>query len=675
MSSIKRLFIYIPGLFFFVGNFRYDPSKVLINLNNMWKDVYPINYFEILYIIYYTTFVTKGLLIIYNWGKGSTSRRVKMQSKIIVTTSLITFIIGALTDTIMPMLGINIFSFGIMAFPIAMLGICYAIMKYKMMSITPEVVGEYIMANMNDPVIIIGNDFLIQEANIAAIETIGYGKEEMKGISIQKFIAHSDLNETAIKEFVKAGSIKNVEIELFTKGNKFLPCLVSASSIYNDSKELLGLVCVFHDITERKDFENILIKAHQQLESKVTERTAELKKSNSLLQTEITERKKNEERNQQIVKMEALGTLAGGIAHDFNNILAGIIGYTQLTLEDLDVGSDLGDNLLEVLKLGERAKKLIAQILTFSRKTIIEPHIVDMRGIIAEILKMIRTATSSSIQIKYDFYGNSPFVFADPGEMQQLIMNLCVNAQLAMGNKGGILQVILTEVIVEEEMKIQYQTLNEGKYIKIQVIDNGCGMEKSTIDRIFEPFYTTRGVQGGTGLGLSVVHGIIRSHGGIITVDSQLNKGSTFTVFFPQAKDQLNNESIDEKTTNRSLARILFVDDEESIVNTTEKILQREGYIVTGVLGGKNALKLFRSNVYFFDIVITDQSMPDMTGSDLVEELKSIRPDIAIILCSGYGYETEDEKVKSLNITEFLFKPVSKNQYVQAIEKVMNHNN
>lgn len=674
MSSMKRLLIYIPGLLFFIGNFRYDSNKILINTMGMWREVYPLDYFQILYIIYCGTFTISAILIIYNWGKRSTSTRVKMQSKIIVITSMTTFIIMALIRTITLLFHINIFFFRIMAFPVGLLGIWYSIIKYKMMSITTEIASKYIMDTMNDPVIIVGSEFFIKEANIAAIETLGYGKEEIEGNPIEKFICETDLNKTAVREFIKAGFVINIEVGLFTKSNKFIPCLLSASSIYNDLDEFIGIACVFHDITERKNAENISIRAHQQLESKVAERTAELKSSNLLLQTEISQRKKNEERNQQIVKMEALGTLAGGIAHDFNNILAGIIGYTQLTLEDLDDGLDLNDNLLEVLKLGERAKKLISQILTFSRRNIKEPDIVDMRVIIEEILKMIKTTTSSSIQIKHDFYGDSPFVFADPGEMQQLIMNLCVNAELSMSNKGGILQVVMNEIMVENDMRIQYQNIVKGKYIKIQVIDNGCGMVKSTINRIFEPFYTTRGVKNGTGLGLSVVHGIVTAYGGIITVDSEPDNGSIFTVVLPQAKQHLNSEGIDEKTITRSEARILFVDDEESIINTTKKILQREGYIVTVALSGKSALNLFCSNIDSFDIVITDQSMQDMMGSLLIEKLKAIRVDIPVILCSGYDYKINDEKIKSLNVAEFLLKPISKNQYVNAIEKIMNNN-
>jgi len=665
MSSIKRLLIYIPGFVFFIGNLKYDPSWVLIRHNNLWKDRYPLDVFEILYIIYYMFFVIKGLLIIYNWGKKSISKRVKMQSKIIVISASITFVIGAIVDTILPLIGSDIPLIGIMTFPIAIAGIWFAIEKYKMMSITVEIASKYIMDNMNDPVVIIGDEFLIKDANLVALEIVGYGKEEIKGVAIQDFIATTDMNQAAISEFISSGAVKNLEVGLLTRSNKIIPCLVSGSSIYNDLEEFIGIACVFRDITEHKN-------AQLELENEVAKRTEELKNSNLMLQAEILERKKTEERNQQVAKMEALGTLSGGIAHDFNNILAGIIGYSQLTLEDLDPESDLYDNLLEVLKLGDRAKNLIAQILTFTRRAIVEPAIVDMGIIISEILKMIKTTTSSSVQIKYEFYGNSPFVFANPGEMQQLIMNLCVNAEFAMRDKGGVLQVVMTEIFVAKETKIQFQTIEPGKYVKIQIIDNGCGMKKATVDRIFEPFYTTRGVNEGTGLGLSVVHGIIRSCNGIIIVESEIDKGSNFTVFLPAAKDNLDIKIIEEKTISRSLTRILFVDDEKSIVNTTEKILQREGYIVTGVLGGKNALEIFKVDINFFDIVITDQSMPEMTGSVLVENLRILRPDIPVIMCSGYGHEREEEKIKQLNIQEFLEKPVSKDQYVKAIENVMN---
>lgn len=672
MVNPKRLLIYIPGFFFFLSNFMYSPKEVLVQTNNQWQNIYPLNFFEILYIIYYVTFVILGLLFIYRWGKTSPSVIVKIQAKIIFTTTLITFVLAAFLDGILPILHMHNFFYGITVFPIVIFGIWYSLKKYKLMSISKELVSEYIFESINDPVIIIETDFLIKDANHAAIKILGYGENEIKGMHVQQFIPGTNLNQTAISRFIKAGAIKNLEVELLTSTGTYIPCLISASEIRTEKKHLIGIACVFHDIADRKNAEKILKKAHEELENKVALRTAELKKSNLLLEAEISERKRTEERNQQIAKMESLGTLAGGIAHDFNNILAGIIGYTQLTLEDLTDNPILSDNLSEILKLGDRAKKLISQILTFSRRTIIEPEFVDMNVIISEILKMIKATSSSTIEIIYNFNSVSPFVFADPGEMQQLIMNLCVNAQLAMAERYGILKVSLSEIDLKEDTKIDYQVINKGQYLKIQVSDNGCGMDKSNINRIFEPFYTTRGVRGGTGLGLSVVHGIINSYGGLITVESELNRGSTFSIFFPKAKNPLPNRDIREITAKKTLAKILFIDDEASIVNTTVKILQREGYLVTGLLDGESALKIFNENNDDFDIVITDQSMPGMTGTLFVEKLRALNLRVPVVLCSGYGHEIENEKMRLLNISEFLLKPVSKNQYIAAIEKLLN---
>lgn len=677
LTNPKRLLIYIPSVFFYIANLRYKPSSVMIKINNIWKDKYPIDYIEILYITYYIAFSIAGILIIYKWGKNSLSKTEKKQAKIIVSTASISFFIGLFIDTLLPLLGIYTFSFGIISFAIALSGMFYTITKHKMMSITSKVANEYILRTMNDPVFLIKNDLLVTEANNAAIEMTGYKAEEMIGLHIQLFIADKFLNNQSIQELLKAGSVKNLEVGLLTKNHYYIPCLLSGSIIYNDLQEILGIACIFHDITDRKNAENAILEAHKELEIKVQERTAELEKNNVLLQNEIYERKKaeaelkaNEERKQQIVKMESLGTLAGGIAHDFNNILAGIIGYTQLALEDIEDGLCSHDNLVEVLKLGERAKKLISQILSFSRKNPVEPRIIDIIDIIEELIKMLKTTIPSSIEIKYTTLCDCAYVFADPGEMQQLIMNLCVNAQLAMQNKGGTLQVILTEISVESRTD-QYLGLKEGSYIRIQIADDGCGMDKSIIKRIFEPFYTTRGSEGGTGLGLSVAHGIIKRNGGFITVDSSPNKGSIFTVLLPTAKATKMNKTSSDIIINNSTARILLVDDEEHIVTTTQKLLQREGYVVTGISEVKKALKLFKSNIDYFDIVITDLTMPHITGDLFIKELHNLKPSLPIILCSGYNDKINNERLNSLNISEFLSKPVSKIEYIIAIEKIM----
>ena len=328
------------------------------------------------------------------------------------------------------------------------------------------------------------------------------------------------------------------------------------------------------------------------------------------------------------------------------------------------------DNLSEVLKLGERAKKLISQILTFSRKTIITPENVDLKSLIEEVLKMLKATLPVNIEIKSDLGSSPVFIFADQGELYQLIMNLCVNAQLALCKNGGILQVILSKEKVIGEIEIGYQTIKPGNYAKLRVIDDGCGMEASIINRIFEPFFTTREFQKGTGLGLSVVHGIVNRYDGAVTVESEPDKGSTFTAYLPCSGRDTKEAGLSDQSANNSVARILLVDDEESIVNTVQNLLRRQGYTVHGVLDAREALKLFRENEDSFDIVLTDQSMPNMTGDALMQELRRIKPKLPIVICSGFSYEQPIENHDSL--TAFLLKPASINNYINAIERLLN---
>jgi len=796
MTDLRRLLIYLPSLFFFIANIRYKPTVEKEKLLYIWNNTYPITLLEVLFTLYYLIFIIAGILIIYRWGKNSTLNGEKKQANIIVITALISFILSIIDQTILPHMGINVFPLGIIVFSIALLGINHAITKYKMMSISPLTANEYILKTITDPVVLIGNDLLVLTVNSAALDLSGFHEKEIKGISINLLIANIDLNREAFQILMNTGVVKNIEVELMTKSGIHIPCLFSASRINNEINDTLGIACVFHDITDRKNMENTLRRTHQELEKKVYERTEKLEQINSQLEEEIIIRinaekglksseekfralmeqsidgiivydqdsrnvveinnaainligitkeelaaeliwdqlipnytemrlvinnlikKKTissntsikftlrngtcrdfklyvtyvgysnkryimvtikditdelimEERKQQISKMDSLGNLSGGIAHDFNNILAGIMGYTQLTLDEFEKGTSASENLIEVIKLGERAKKLISQILTFSKKTLIAPINVDIRIIIVEILKMMKATLPINIDIDYKVEGDSFNVYADQGELHQLIMNLCVNAKLAMSQNGGTLQVILSKISITEKIQIGYQMINEGEYIKLEVIDGGCGIEESVKKRIFEPFFTTRGVQGGTGLGLSVVHGIISRLDGVIMVDSVPNKGSTFTVYLPSVHNDTREEHILDKSIDNSAARILFIDDEKSIVNSVQKLLQRLGYIVTGVFDAREALAIFKQNKNLYDIVLTDQVMPDMTGDALVRELRIIRPDIPAVVCSGYIHEIN---LQDDNKTAFLLKPVSINEYVMVIEKLLNNN-
>ncbi|MDA3897127.1 MAG: PAS domain S-box protein [Desulfobacteraceae bacterium] len=393
---------------------------------------------------------------------------------------------------------------------------------------------------------------------------------------------------------------------------------------------------------------------------------------------DITDRKLAEEENvrldaqlQQSQKMEAIGTLAGGIAHDFNNILSAILGYTELALSDLPQGSNSRDDLDEVLKASNRAKELVNQILMFSRQSENQALLIQIHLIAKEALKLLRSSLPSSIIINQNIQalGN---VLADPTQIHQIMMNLCTNASHAMAKNGGELSVSLIQVNIVDD-KSEPINLPPGPYLKLTVSDTGCGIAPDVINRIFEPYFTTKGIDKGTGMGLSVVHGIVQSHGGLITVETTPGKGSSFHIYLPEVIDSDGHkETITaEEPVFTGTERILFVDDEPTNVKVSQKILERLGYEVVGRTSSVEALELFKTKPDQFDLVITDMTMPHMTGDQLARQLIKIRPDIPIILCTGFSNKKLEDEVKKIGIREFLMKPISRQVLSQTIRKVL----
>ncbi|MCX8044009.1 MAG: ATP-binding protein, partial [Desulfobacterota bacterium] len=361
-------------------------------------------------------------------------------------------------------------------------------------------------------------------------------------------------------------------------------------------------------------------------------------------------------------KMEALGTLAGGIAHDFNNILAGIIGYIEVAKDELPANSPIHHHLNNVLALSDRAADLVKQILTFSRKRVGERSIITMNDILKEALDLLRLTTPASIQIVANIAEQPCTVYADPTQMLQLVMNLCTNAVNAMENKStGTLTISLSTETLSAEDAMAYHHITPGEYVMLRVSDTGKGIAPDIIDKIFDPFFTTKEIGKGTGLGLSVVHGIVKEHGGAIRVESTLGKGSLFTIVLPLARHnhavQCKKEP-DVATLFKGTGKILFVDDEESLTDTYRQMLERLGYTVTTAHNGTEAWKLFSDRPASFDIIITDQTMPGMSGCELVKKIKQIRPDIPIILCTGYAEWVTPDPVAYAGIAAFLEKPV-----------------
>ena len=391
-----------------------------------------------------------------------------------------------------------------------------------------------------------------------------------------------------------------------------------------------------------------------------------------LIYEDITQRKHLETQLQQSQKMEAIGTLAGGIAHDFNNILGVIIGCSELAQLDVSEGAKAHRYLKQVLDASDRAADLVQQILTFSRQKDMERRPVEVGIIFNEALKLLRSSLPSTIRIHQNIESRSGLVLADPTQMHQVLMNLCTNAAHAMREKGGILEINVTKMDFDSEEAAQHPDLRSGPYIRLGVSDTGHGMDRAMLERIFDPYFTTKKPGEGTGLGLAVVHGIVRSYAGAISVQSELGRGTTFQVFLPRVEfpeDSAETKVIAALPTGNE--RVLLVDDEEALVGIVKEMLEFLGYEVVDIISSIEALKRFRANPDKFDLVITDMTMPNMTGEELAQELMGIRPDIPIILCTGFSERITEGKARELGIQGFIMKPLVIHELAEKIRKVL----
>jgi PAS domain S-box-containing protein len=396
--------------------------------------------------------------------------------------------------------------------------------------------------------------------------------------------------------------------------------------------------------------------------------------------TDITERERAEEelriveaQMRQARKMEAIGTLAGGIAHDFNNILSAIIGYTELSIMKVPEQSPAQSKLQQVLKATERAKDLVHQILTFSRQSEQEFRPVHIVPLLKEVLKFLRSSIPTTITIRKRIrIPSESAVMADPTQIHQVIMNLCTNAAYAMRGHGGTMEVGLSEIVLsEEDDRIMGPGLGPGTYLRLSVTDTGCGMDEETMQRIFDPFFTTKPREEGTGMGLAVVYGIIEACGGAITVESKLGEGSSFHVHFPKVVSPVQELHLHADDLPGGEGRILFVDDEVTLMKLGKKMLQALGYTVVAKASSLEALKVFRSQPDQFDLLITDYTMPQLTGIDLIKEVRSIRADLPIILCTGYIEFPPGTNISDLGMQAVIPKPIHQRVIAQTVSRVL----
>ena len=477
---------------------------------------------------------------------------------------------------------------------------------------------------------------------------LGYTSEEFIKLSPEKiFLPHSlKYAKAAISEELeidKTGNYdlprsKTLELKQYCKNKSSIWVEITAKFIRDINNRPISILGVSRDITERKMAE----KEKENLEAKL----------------------------QQTHKMEAIGTLAGGIAHDFNNILSAVIGYTELGLNEAANHPGLKKKLDKILKAGYRARDLVKQILAFSRQTEHEKKIVQAKLIINEALKLLRASIPTTIEIRHNAMSDA-MVLADPTQIHQILMNLCTNAEHAMSESGGVLEVNLNNVILDQDFASRNPEINPGRYLCLTVSDTGHGMSKELIKRLYDPFFTTKAPDKGTGLGLSVVHGIVKSHGGAITVQSEQGKGSSFNIFLPIVEKQIQpgiEISLQVPTGNE---RILFIDDEISIMDLGRQVLEQLGYQVETRSSSIEALELFKRFSNDFDLVITDMTMPHMTGAKLAQELMHIRPDIPIILCTGFSQSINEEQALKIGFRAFVMKPISIEQIAKVIREVM----
>ncbi len=387
---------------------------------------------------------------------------------------------------------------------------------------------------------------------------------------------------------------------------------------------------------------------------------------------DITEKKNLEDQLRQSHKMEAIGTLAGGIAHDFNNILMAILGYGNIVQENLPAESQLWDDMAEVIKAGNRAKELVAQILSFSRQTKHDMIPLQLDLIVKETLKLLRSTIPTTIEIRQNIDSDCGFILADPIQMHQVFMNLCTNAYHAMRKNGGLLTVSLQKIQIDCEDYLPSLGLKPGNYIKLGVIDTGHGIEKKMLDRIFEPYFTTKQAGEGTGLGLSIAHGIIKDHGGHITVYSEPGRGTTFYIYLPCIDEKAVTEKEAVLTpAKRGNERIMIVDDEPEIALLFDRTIKSLGYQVVAYTDSMEALQAFRMEPDGIDMVITDTNMPRMNGIQLASELLIIKPELPIILSTGFSELIDDAALKKMGIRKFINKPISKREIAEAISTVL----
>jgi PAS domain S-box-containing protein len=491
----------------------------------------------------------------------------------------------------------------------------------------------------NDAIAILLNDITLVYWNKKATALFGYAQDELFKVGgFTQLFAPDDWHKFYR---ILSGAMLNseqttVEISMKNANNMIIPALVTITPIL--IKREVNLVLTIKDLSTE-------IKA-------------------------MEEKKKLEEQLRHAQKMETIGTLAGGIAHDFNNILTPILGYTQMAMSDLPDQSPLLEDLQHVYKAAGRARDLVKQILTFSRRLETEKLVIFAHLIINEVVGLITATIPTNIRINKKIHAKNDQVFIAPTQLHQVIMNICTNAYQAMKEDGGVLTIeldVLDQLSIEETSSTG---LASGQYVRMKIGDTGKGIDPSIMSRIFEPFFTTKSVGEGTGLGLSVAHGIIKDSNGSIQVKSTINFGTEFTVYLPKSKEETTEIKTSKSGFDAKKYKAILVDDDNDVLSLLKKVMLSMGFYVSDFIKSENARQFIQKDIHSFDLLITDQIMPDVQGIDLVKLAKELKPGIKTILITGYSAGLTDENAKKSGVDKFLLKPIIIDNFAETLAQI-----
>lgn len=477
---------------------------------------------------------------------------------------------------------------------------------------------------------------VIREANLTAASLLGHDRQKLIGKPFFLFITNDNrVHFSRHQEKIKEGHKEITELELKT----------------SDGQPLWGRV---ESVPFKDKDGNVLVRT---------------------IIVDITEQRSLEDQLRQSHKMEAIGTLSGGIAHDFNNILAVILGNSELILDDIDKSNSdikaIRYNIQQIIKASKRAKDLVSQILTFSRKgQDNKPQYLNLAPLLQETVELLRSSMPVNVKVELVINTDTDVIKGNSSQIQQILMNLASNSAYTMQEKGGIFTVTLSTVTLSRKDPDLGNDMKPGRYIKLNVRDTGPGIPKHIRRRIFDPFFTTKKLGEGTGMGLATVYGLVKAHQGRITVDST-NEGTAFNIFFPARTKKVTEAQHIQSALPGGTEEILLIDDDPMIVEMTAQMLGGLGYSVTTAHSGPEALSLIERSSGKFDVVVTDYGMPDISGSELAERIRKIRENLPIILMTGYSETITAEKAKSIGISEFIMKPVTRKHLAETIRQVL----